>query len=686
MELIDILKKEKLSFSELKEKLNIDDLTLSKMISPLENKVIFKNKQAKYELIDESLNYGYIIFKDDRVYIKSLDKTYLVNEYVKTKNLYPNDEYLFSVSVFYDQEMANLEKFICHSKEPLLFKKGKRFFLRHKAGRFSSVKVLNVPNDIKEGTYILARPLFKRENNMEQFLFERVCLEAKEYDEDIFNMIVEAKVPYIFSKEYQSEIDKIEDVSDKDLEGRKDYTDKIIFTIDGDDSKDFDDAVSIEVLDNGNYLVGVHIADVSYYVKEDSIIDKEALKRGTSIYLANKVIPMLGEKLSNDLCSLNENKIRLTLSCMMEFDEFGRKVDYKLYESYIKSKRRMTYNICNKMLNGDEELIEEYQDIYPSLVKLNELAIILRAKRKKNGSIFFESEEMKVLFDKNDNVTGIVKVYQDKAEELIEEFMLEANNSVANYLNNLDYPAIYRVHDEANHEKLKELKGTLTSLGLHLNLSGSGVKSKDIQKVLDEVKGTPASLFVSDILLRSMAKAVYSSECLGHFGLAMKEYLHFTSPIRRYPDLFVHRILHNLVFNNTDFKAKYDHFNGISSTVANISTNCEIRATKLERDVLDHYLCVYANKMEDTKYHGYINSIVEYGMYITLDNGIEGLAHVKSFDEYLDYDPAKKVLIGNMTNDCYNIGDEVMVRIYDVNIEKRYIDFKVVYHKRVDKK
>lgn len=686
MDLIDVLKDEPLSFLELKEKLNLDDITLAKIISPLENKVIFKNKQNKYELYNHDVEFGYIVYKNNVPYIVNNNMTMRINEYSINNQLYPNDEYLFTVAEFYEQKLANLDKFIKHSKEPILFKKGKRSYYNQHVNFYNQVKVLNAPSEVKEGTFILAIPCFRKENGIELVRFERICNEAKDFDEDVFDLIINSKVPYIFSDLYNDELNNIKDVDGNDLKDRLDLTNDIIFTIDGDDAKDFDDALSIKKIDDG-YLVGVHIADVSYYVKENTLIDEEALKRGTSIYLANKVIPMLGERLSNELCSLQENKIRLTLSVFINFDNAGNIINYDIKKTFIKSKRRMTYDLCNKMLKGDNDIISMYNDIYPSLSFLNELAIILRQKRKDNGSIFFETEEMEIKFDHNGNVVGLEKRSQDLAEMLVEEMMLKANQCVANFLNNLNYPCVYRVHDEANHEKLKELKAVLSSLGLHLNLSGSGVKSKDIQKLLDEVKGQDQELFISNILLRSMAKAIYFPECTGHFGLAMKEYLHFTSPIRRYPDLFVHRVLHHLYLDKIDdFKEEYNHFEHLKNMVSNVSTNTEIRATKLERDVLDYYLCVYADKLPDNKYSGYINSITEYGMYITLENGIEGLAHVRSFDEYLYYDPKKHVLVGEMTNDCYNIGDKVLVRIYDVDRKNRYIDFKVIYHKKENKK
>lgn len=490
---------------------------------------------------------------------------------------------------------------------------------------------------------------------------------------------------YDFYQEFDKEtIECLQDVVEeyyengyiKELERRPKINKKII-TIDGDDAKDLDDAISLEVLDNGNYLLGVYIADVSYFVKEDSSLDKEALYRGTSVYLVDRVIPMLPKKLSNDLCSLNPKTPKLVMACIMEINQFGEVVDYEIKEAVIESQYRMTYNNVNKILSADIELQEKYSDIVDDINNMNELSHILNDMRCRRGSLNFDIPEAKVIVDEEGNVIDVVLRERLEAEKLIEEFMLIANETVANCINQLELPFIYRVHDVPKHDKLKRFNRILNNTSYKLNIKkNQKITPKVLQRLLDEVNEKDYAL--STMLLRLMAKAKYDVYNIGHYGLASECYTHFTSPIRRYPDLLVHRLLKKyLVRGEVSVEDQSEMFSMISIR-AEQSSKRERDAIECEYEVNDMKKAEYMQNHIGEEFEGTISSVTNFGLFVTLPNTIEGLVRVGSIkDDYYEYHDNLMALIGRNNKKMYRLGDKIKIKVLAASKEKKEIDFVI---------
>ena len=469
---------------------------------------------------------------------------------------------------------------------------------------------------------------------------------------------------------------KKQGIRKEDLDGRKDLRGKKIFTIDGADSRDFDDAVSIEILDNGNYLLGVHIADVAHYVAEGGPLDKEALKRGTSVYLIDQVIPMLPKALSNDICSLNPGADRLTLSVDMEVSPECEVVRHEIYESVICSAERLVYDDVSDLLeNDDKELSRRYAHIKEELLLMNELAVKLRKKREEQSSLDFDLDEACIVLDERGIPERIELSDRRSANKLIEEFMLLANQTVAEHFYWMEMPFIYRVHEKPAADKIEQLKIFLRSFGINLKGSGDSVHPKAISSVLDQVKGQSCENVVSSVTLRSMQKAFYSTMCDGHFGLSMKYYCHFTSPIRRYPDLMIHRII-KLVINDEMSMKLIKHFRKKAEEAAEQSSVMERKAVELEREVEKLKKAEYMTYHIGEKFDAVISGVTHYGIYAELDNTIEGLIRVDDlWDDYYDYYGEKYALIGRNTNKVYKLGDRIEIIVDDVSRERREISF-----------
>lgn len=486
---------------------------------------------------------------------------------------------------------------------------------------------------------------------------------------------------YDFYQEFSNEvIMNLQDVVDKyNNDGfvkeinKREKIEKTIITIDGEDAKDLDDAVSIELLDNGNYLLGVYIADVSYFVEEDSQLDEEALYRGTSVYLVDRVIPMLPHKLSNDLCSLNEKTPKLVMACIMEINDNGEVVDYEIKEAVIESKHRMTYTNVNKIINKDEEIISEYQDIVNDIVLMNKLAHILSDMRNRNGALNFDIPEAKIVVDEKGNPINILLRERFDAEKLIEQFMLIANETVANCINQMDLPFIYRVHDLPKQDKLKSFKKILKNTAYNINIrNNQKVTPKMLQEIMNEVN----DYAISTILLRMMAKAKYDVYNIGHYGLASECYTHFTSPIRRYPDLLVHRLLKKYLINGeVSIEDQKRNFN-IISLRAEQSSKRERDAIECEYEVNDMKMAQYMENHIGETYIGTISSVTNFGMFVTLENTIEGLIRLKDLkDDYYEYNNILMCLVGRHTKNVYRLGDKITVKCVNSNKQKREIDF-----------
>ena len=478
-----------------------------------------------------------------------------------------------------------------------------------------------------------------------------------------------------FSPETEEEIKKISDyVTEKEYKGREDYRDLLIITIDGDDSKDFDDAVNVRKLDNGNYLLGVFIADVSHYVKENTPLDKDALKRGTSVYLADRVIPMIPHKLSDGICSLNENVDRLVLACIMEIDNKGRLVNYDIKEGVIKSRHRMTYRKVNDILNGDEALSKEYYEIVDMLYLMKELSSIIRNIRHKKGAIDFETAEYKFSLNPNGSPKSITKCERLDAEKLIEDFMLKANETIAYHMNIMNLPIIYRVHEKPDQEKLHTIFDTIKLLGVNYKTIKDDIKTHDIQNVLENLGDNPNKEIINNMILRGMMKAKYSEACMGHYGLQMNYYCHFTSPIRRYPDLMTHRMIKKLLLHPTDkFENDLKKYSSIMKDVADANSLSEKKSVECEREVNDMLYAWYMQKRIGNEYDAIITSITPFGMFCEIGSGIEGLISYRNMSGYFDYN--EKTISASNGKITYRLGDRIKIRVINANRKERVIDF-----------
>ena len=464
----------------------------------------------------------------------------------------------------------------------------------------------------------------------------------------------------------------------EDLRGRRDLRNETIFTIDGADSKDFDDAVSLKILDNGNYLLGVHIADVAHYVEEDGPLDKEALKRGTSVYLIDQVIPMLPKALSNNICSLNPGEDRLTLSVDMEITPDGELAGHEIYESVIHSKARLVYDDISDMLeNDDEEMLRKYSSIKEDLYAMGRLAALLREKRSQRGSLDFDLDEAHIRLNDKGIPVSVDIAERRTANKLIEEFMLLANETVAEHFFWLEVPFIYRIHEKPAFEKVEQLKIFLQSMGMTLRGSADSVHPRELSSILKSVEGKPSEGVVNTVTLRSMQKAFYGTSCEGHFGLALKYYCHFTSPIRRYPDLMIHRIIKSVLQDGIDVK-KMSHFRGAAEKAAEQSSAAERKAIEVEREVEKLKKAEYMSYHIGEVYDGIISGTTSFGIYVQLENTVEGMIRIEDlWDDYYDYVPEKYALVGEHTGRMYKLGDSIRIVVDNVDIDRHEIDFQL---------
>ena len=499
---------------------------------------------------------------------------------------------------------------------------------------------------------------------------------------DMLSLVKEYDLPYEFPQGVIEEAkSKGNKVDKKDIPNRIDLRDKTIFTIDGEDAKDLDDAVRVYKNDDGNYMLDVHIADVSYYVTENSLLDKEAIIRGTSIYMLDRVIPMLPKELSNGICSLNAGEDRFTLSCTMEIDKEGNIISSDVYKAVIKVTERMNYKDVQKIIDGsDEEVLERYKNYIQDFKLMEELAKILKNKRLERGYLNLDLQESKVVLDNNGHAVDIKKYELYFSNEIIEQFMLSANETIAERFYWLEAPFIYRVHEEPDIDKVKELNKFLYNFGYKINKSGDKVYPKEFAKVLDSVKGKTEERVVSNLVLRTLKVARYESENDGHFGIASKYYCHFTSPIRRYPDLFIHRIISKYLENNYELSEKQkEKYEKQAEQYAKTSSDREKIATKVERDSIDIKMAEYMQDRIGEEYEGMVSSVTSFGIFVELDNTVEGLIRFENLgDEYFEYDEEHKQLIGEKTGITYKIGDRVKIKVINANKETRQIDFEKI--------
>lgn len=499
---------------------------------------------------------------------------------------------------------------------------------------------------------------------------------------DMLSLIKEYNLPATFPKQVVEEAKRYGQAIDQsDIKNRVDLRDKIIFTIDGEDAKDLDDAVRVEKLGNGNYRLEVHIADVSHYVKENTLLDQEALLRGTSIYMLGRVIPMLPRELSNGLCSLNAGEDRFTLSCIMEIDQKGKVVSSQVYKAVINVTERMSYKDVQKIIDGsDKEVLKRYKPYIQEFKNMEELAKILKARRVENGYLNLDIPESKIELDVNGRVTNIAKYETTFANEIIEQFMLTANETIAEKFYWLEAPFIYRVHEEPDLEKVQELNKFLFNFGLKIKANKDNIYPKEFAKILEEIKGKEEEKVIATLVLRTLKVARYEAENNGHFGIASKYYCHFTSPIRRYPDLFIHRIISKYLEENYVLDdEELEKYNAQAEDRAKKSSDREKVATTVEREAEKIKKAEYMEARIGNEYDGIISSVTQFGIFVELENTVEGLIRFEDLgNEYFIYDEERKRLIGERTNKTYKIGDKIKIRVKNASKLLRQIDFESV--------
>ncbi|MGF7056663.1 ribonuclease R [Brassicibacter mesophilus] len=500
-----------------------------------------------------------------------------------------------------------------------------------------------------------------------------------EVGNDILAIIKKYGLPEEFPDNVIAEAERIPDeIPKKEISRRMDLRDKMIFTIDGADAKDLDDAVSIEKLDNGNYMLGVHIADVTHYVKENAPLDKEALKRGTSVYLVDRVIPMLPKKLSNGVCSLHPNVPRLTLSIFMEINKVGKVVDHKVAETVIQSKERLVYDDISDLLEKDDvEIKGRYSHILDDLTHMEQLCKVLTARREERGSIDFDFPESKIILDENGKPIEVKKYDRRIANRMIEEFMLISNETIAEYMYWADIPFLYRIHEDPDLDRINDFNKFIHNFGYHLKGSQE-IHPKELQALLKKIEGTREETVINTLMLRSLKKARYSAEAEGHFGLAAQYYCHFTSPIRRYPDLQIHRIIKEFISG----KMTEEKIEKLRLNLPRVAEQTSVRervADEAERETDDLKKVEYMSERIGEEHEGIISGVMPFGIFVELDNTIEGLVHVSTLvDDYYQHDQLNYCFIGERTKKTYRIGDIVKIRVVKTDVINKQIDFIII--------
>ena len=497
---------------------------------------------------------------------------------------------------------------------------------------------------------------------------------------DILAIVKSFNIPSEFPPKVITQAQRVPDhVLDADRDGRTDLTHLQTVTIDGEDAKDLDDAISLSK-EGDIYHLGVHIADVSNYVQGGSALDREALKRGTSVYLADRVIPMLPERLSNGICSLNQGEDRLTLSCLMDIDRSGQVVSHEILETIIRVDRRMSYTQVRCILeDGDTETKREYEEFVPMFFLMKELSELLRSRRHHSGSIDFDFPESKITLNGAGRAIDVQPYEANVATEIIEDFMLMANETVAKEYCQGDYPFVYRTHETPDPERVESLLTLLRNQGVSVQKAGEEITPKEIQEILESIHGLPNETMISRLTLRTMKQAKYTTQCSGHFGLAAKYYCHFTSPIRRYPDLQIHRIIRDNIRGRLQREGKTEHYREILETVAEQSSVCERRAQEAERESDRLKKAEYMSYHLGEEYEGIISGVTAYGFYVELPNTVEGLVHVTSLrDDYYSYNEETYELSGELSKKVYHLGQKVRVRVADADALRRTVDFTVV--------
>ena len=675
-------------------------LILNKLV---EEGKIEVNRKSKYKLIDEKKFITGIYKKNSKgfgfVKNENAEEEIFISENY-SKNALNGDKVL--VELFENEiKMAHKEgkiiKIIKHEKDTVvgIFNKNRNFaFVIPDDKNFGTDIYISKKNflNAKENDKVLIKitKYPQAGKNAEGRVIE-VLGSVDEAGVDILSLVKEYKLPYEFPEPVLNEVKDIkQSIEEKDIKNRLDLRDKEIFTIDGEDAKDLDDAVCVEKLDNGNFLLQVHIADVSNYVKESSKLDKEAIIRGTSIYMMDRVIPMLPKELSNGICSLNAGENRFAISVLMEINKDGKVVSSDIKKSVIKVTKRMNYSDVTKLLKynegsleeiskEDNKMIEEHKEYIPHFATMKELALVLMERRKREGSLDLDVPESKIVLDENGIAIDVKKYEITISNEIIEQFMLITNETVAEKFYWLEAPFIYRVHEVPDMEKITELNKFLYNFGYKIKGNKENIHPKAFAEVLEKIKGTPEERVISNLILRTLKVARYEAENKGHFGIASKCYCHFTSPIRRYPDLFIHRVISRYIeknYNLSDEEIEKYHIESIK--YADSSSEREKIATKVERESVDIKMAeVMQNKIGEI-YDGIISNITSFGVFVELENTVEGLIRFENLgnNEYYIYDDEHKYLIGERTKDTLKVGDKIKIRVIEANKLLRRVSFE----------
>lgn len=697
-EIIELLGKEKraLSATEICDKLNLNTAgELKKLLDDLrileEGYTVYRSNKDKYMLFENShllkgrlsvnkKGFGFVIVdgRDEDIYIDAknmngaLNNDLVVVEELKGQNGKKTEGRVVKVLKKENNLIVGEYKIIDGNPH---------FIPDDKKLRMEIILDNKDLDDLVDGHKIQVSIV--KEMGKYKYLGEVVKIIGHKNDPgvDILSIIYDHGINDVFTDEVMEEVNALpSEVLDSDRKGRKDLTDMTIFTIDGDDTKDIDDAISISKK-GGNYILGVHIADVSYYVKEGTALYKEAYSRGTSVYLVDRVVPMLPHKLSNGICSLNPNVDRLAISCIMEITPNGKIVSHDIFESIIRSRIQMTYKKVNKILN-DEETPEGYEPFKDDLKLMWELAKILRKEKLSRGYLDFDVDEPKILVDENCKPYDVVLRERGKGENMIEDFMIAANETVAEHVFYMGLPFVYRVHEVPDNEKVEEFLNSISMLGYHIVGDRNFVYPKSMKKILDQLRDKEGFEILSTLLLRCMKKAVYKPENLGHYGLASKCYTHFTSPIRRFPDTTVHNLLRKYIFNEPNDK---ELNRLIEYWEENLPALCD-HASEKERDSIDCERDVESMKMAEymeshigEEYDGTISSVMNFGLFVQLDNMIEGLVHISEIKgDYYTFDETTHTLRGEKKGKMYKLGQKVRVVVTNASKENSTIDFNLV--------
>ncbi|WP_112181806.1 MULTISPECIES: ribonuclease R [Paraliobacillus] len=498
---------------------------------------------------------------------------------------------------------------------------------------------------------------------------------------DIISIIYKHGITVDFPDEVLEHASQIPDeIDESEIKNRRDLRDEMIVTIDGADAKDLDDAVTVKKLDNGNFKLGVYIADVSYYVEENSPIDQEAFERATSVYLVDRVIPMIPHRLSNGICSLNPQVDRLTLGCEMEINNQGEVVKHDIFQSVIRTNERMTYSDVNKILTDkDEDVRERYRELVPMFEDMEKLAETLRGKRFGRGAIDFDFKEAQVIVDTEGKAIDVAIRERSVAERLIEEFMLAANETIAEHFHWMDVPFIHRIHEDPDESKLQKFFEFVGTLGYAVKGTANEIHPQALQKVLKRVEGEQEEMIISKLMLRSMKQAKYDPQSIGHFGLATEFYTHFTSPIRRYPDLIVHRLIRTYLVNKQLDSKTQHHWKDRMPEIAKHASEKERASVDAERETDDLKKAEFMQDKIGEEFDGVISSVTNFGLFVELENTVEGLVHVSYLtDDYYHFDERAYAMIGERTGTIFRIGDEITIKVAAVNLDERAVDFEVV--------